>query len=51
MPGRGHRQVFTHLDDLLALLNAYLPNGMLLMANQAFARNLKRDLEGQLQRT
>ena len=44
-------QAFSHLDDILALLNAYMPNGMLMIANQSFARNTRRDLEGQLQRT
>jgi hypothetical protein len=43
--------VFTHLDDVLALLHAYVPNGLLVMANQAYARNVRRDLEGVLQRS
>jgi len=43
-------QVFGHLDEILAILNAYLPSGLLLMANQAFAKNVRRDLEGILQR-
>ena len=47
---RARIQVFGHLDEILAILNAYLPNGLLLMANQAFARNVRRDLEGILQR-
>ena len=42
-------QAFTRLDEIFALLNAYLPNGLLMMTNQAFARNVRRDLEAVLQ--